>query len=109
MRPRASATSLAYTPSPLLKNGGLWYPGRHWINVFPGNATFTSDSFDYIDARTSFFTYAYSASPGMAASMDNVGAKYPATFVDADGDLLQGGKTTSCIYRRTSPLPSSGR
>ena len=43
--------------------------------MFPGNATFTSDSFDYIDARTSFFTYAYSASPGMAASMDNVGAK----------------------------------
>ena len=59
---------------------------------FPGNATFTSDSFDYIDARTSFFTYAYSASPGMAANMDNVGAKYPAAFADADGDHLQGSK-----------------
>jgi hypothetical protein len=53
----------AYSPAPLLKNGGLWYPGRHWINVFPGNANFTSNTFDYIDARTFFFTYASSASP----------------------------------------------
>ena len=45
-----------------------------------------------IDAHTSFFTYAYSASPAMAASMDNVGAKYPTAFVDADGDHLQGSK-----------------
>jgi hypothetical protein len=33
-----------YSGEPLLKNKGLWYPGQHWINVFPGNATFTSDS-----------------------------------------------------------------
>ena len=79
---------VAYTPSPLLKNQ-LWYPDRHCINAFPGNATFTSDSFDYIDARTAFFTYAYSTSPGMAVSMDNVGAKYPAAYSDADGDFLQ--------------------
>ena len=52
----------AYSPASLLKHGGLWYPGRHWINVFPGNANFTSNTFDYIDAHTSF-TYAYSASP----------------------------------------------
>jgi len=80
---------LAYTPSPLVTNG-LWYPDRHWINVFPGNATFTSNSFDYINSRTAFFTYAYSTSPGMAVNMDNVGAKYPATFFDADGDYLSG-------------------
>ena len=66
---------VAYTPSPLLKNQ-LWYPDRHYINAFPGNATFTSDSFSYLDARTAFFTYAYSTSPGMAVSMENVGAKY---------------------------------
>src|SRR6476620_11861036 len=82
----------AYAPNPFLKNDGLWYPGQHWINVFPGNATFTSDSFDYIDARTSFFTYAYSASPGMAASMNNVGAKYPAAFVDAHSDYIRGNR-----------------
>jgi hypothetical protein len=80
---------VAYTPSPLVPNG-LWYPDRQWRNVFPGNATFTSDSFDYVSARITFFTYAYSASPGMAVNMDNVGAKYPATFKDADGDFLSG-------------------
>jgi hypothetical protein len=81
----------AYTPSPLVKNG-LWYADRHWVNVFPGNATFTSDSFDYLDARTGFFTYAYSTSPGMALNMENVGAKYPAAMMDADGDFLDGGR-----------------
>jgi hypothetical protein len=68
----------------------LWYDNRRWANVFPGNATFTSDTFNYIDARTGFFTVAYSASPGMAANIENVGAKYPVTFVDAKGEFLQG-------------------
>jgi hypothetical protein len=81
----------AYTPMPPVKNG-LWYKDRRWINVFPVNATFSSDSFNYIDSRTGFFTYAYSASPGMAASMENVGAKYPAAFTDSEGNFLNGGQ-----------------
>jgi hypothetical protein len=80
---------IAYVPSSLVKSG-LWYPDRRWINVFPGNATFTSDSFAYLDSRTAFFTYAYSTSPGMAVNMANIGAKYPATFFDADGNYLNG-------------------
>lgn len=68
----------------------LWYKDRRWGNVFPGNATFTSPTFNYIDERTGFFSVAYSASPGMAANMENVGAKYPVTFVDSKGDYLQG-------------------
>ncbi|SEM51845.1 Protein of unknown function [Pseudomonas sp. ok272] len=47
-------------------------------------------AFNCIDPRTGFFTNAYSASPGMAVNMENVGAKYPATFVDAQGDFLSG-------------------
>jgi len=79
----------AYTPLPPVKNG-LWYKDRRWINVFPGNATFAADTFNYLDARTGFFTYAYSASPAMAASLENIGAKYPCAFTDADGDYLSG-------------------
>ena len=60
------------------------------LNVFPGNATFTADTFNYIDPRTGFFTVAYSTSPGMAVNMVNVGAKYPVTFVDAEGEFLLG-------------------
>lgn len=89
---------LAYTQSPLVKSG-LWYPDRHWINAFPGNANFAGPSFNYLDARTGFFTYAYSTSPGMAISMENVGAKYLSTFFDAGGEFLNGGKS----YKLTLP------
>jgi hypothetical protein len=73
-----------------LITNGLWYADRKWINVFPVNPEFTADTFNLIEPRTGFFTYAYSASPGMAISMENVGAKYPAAYTDANGDFLSG-------------------
>ncbi len=82
----------AYEPQTIVPNG-LWYKDRRWLNVFPGNATFTADTFNFIDPRTGFFTFAYSASPGMAVNMVNVGAKYPATYVDANGDFLSGSES----------------
>ena len=81
--------AIAYEPLAIVPNG-LWYKDRRWANVFPGNATFTASTFNYIDPRTSFFTFAYSTSPGMAVNMEKVGAKYPVTFVDANGDFLLG-------------------
>jgi hypothetical protein len=80
---------IIYQPQTVVPNG-LWYSDRKWLNVFPGNAFFTADTFNYIDPRTGFFAVAYSTSPGMAANMVNVGAKYPASFVDAAGDFLSG-------------------
>jgi hypothetical protein len=84
------AHALLYEPLSIVPNA-LWYQDRRWANVFPGNATFTADTFNYLDPRTGFFTVAYSTSPGMAATMVNVGAKYPVTFVDKHGDFLRGG------------------
>jgi hypothetical protein len=81
--------AVVYSPQTVVPNG-LWYPDRRWLNVFPGNATFTADTFNYVDPRTAFFSVAYSTSPGMAANIENVGAKYPTTFVDKNGDFLQG-------------------
>jgi hypothetical protein len=81
--------SIIYEPLAIVPNG-LWYKDRRWANVFPGNATFTGSTFNYIDPRTGFFTVAYSTSPGMAVNMENVGAKYPVTFVDTNGDFLLG-------------------
>jgi hypothetical protein len=81
--------TLVYAPYPIVPDG-LFYPNRRWMNVFPGNATFTAPTFDYVDPRTGFFTVAYSTSPGMAVSMVDVGAKYPVTFVDKNGDFLEG-------------------
>ena len=86
-KPRTTSATDSYQPQTLVPNG-IWYEDRRWVNVFPGNATFTADTFNFIDPRTGFFTNAYSASPGMAVDMVNVGAKYPATFVDADGNFL---------------------
>ena len=81
--------SIIYEPLTIVPNA-LWYEDRRWANVFPGNATFTGDTFNYIDPRTGFFAVAYSASPGMAVNMENVGAKYPVTFVDSNDDFLIG-------------------
>jgi hypothetical protein len=81
--------AIAYEPLAIVPNG-LWYKDRRWANVFPGNATFTASTFNYIDPRTSFFTFAYSTSPGMAVNMEKIGAKYPVTFVDSNGDFLLG-------------------
>jgi hypothetical protein len=81
--------AIGYEGMPMIP-GFRYYPDRHWINPFPGNADFTADTFNNVDARTGFFTYAFSASPGMAIKMENIGAKYPAAYVDSDGDFLRG-------------------
>ncbi|NWO63303.1 DUF1214 domain-containing protein, partial [Klebsiella variicola] len=70
-----------------------------WLNPFPDNAEFVGDSFRQIDVRTGFFTYAYSTSPGMAINMENVGAKYPAAYRDANGQFLSG----DASYKLTLP------
>jgi hypothetical protein len=84
--------AIAYEPQAIVPNG-LWYKDRRWANVFPGNATFTASTFNYIDPRTSFFTFAHSTSPARAVNIENVGAKCPVTFVDANGDFLLGANT----------------
>jgi hypothetical protein len=77
-----------------------YYPDRHWLNPFPGgSAEFTTETGNQVDFRNSFFTYAYSTSPGMAANMENVGAKYPNAFHDSKGDFLLGGNN----YKLTLP------
>ncbi|SDP79883.1 Uncharacterized conserved protein [Phyllobacterium sp. YR620] len=76
-----------------------YYDDRQWLNPFSTNADFRGDSFNLLDARSSFFTYAYSTSPGMAINMENVGAKYPNAFKDADGNYLSGDHS----YKLTLP------
>jgi hypothetical protein len=71
--------------------GPRFYADRQWLNPFPGgSAEFANASYNDIDLRTGFFTYAYSTSPGMAVNMENIGAKYPNAFKDANGAYLDG-------------------
>jgi hypothetical protein len=73
-------------------NGPKYYPDRQWLNAFPGgSADFLGKTASQVDYSIGFFTYAYSTSPGMAANIQNVGAKYPNAFRDANGDFLFGG------------------
>jgi len=86
----ATASRIGHT---LPYEGPRYYKDRHWLNPFPGgSADFADKTFNQVDLRTAFFTYAYSTSPGMAANLENVGAKYPNAFRDADGDFLHGAK-----------------
>lgn len=70
--------------------GTRYYQGKQWLNGFPVNETFTEETFNYISPRTSYFASAYSTSPVMALSVENMGSKYPAAFRDADGNFLSG-------------------
>ena len=90
-----TATRIGHvTPIPVaIAAERVWYPTGAGSTSSRGNATFPSRTFNDIDMRTAFFTYAYSASPGMAVNIENVGAKYPNTFMDADGDFLNGGSS----------------
>ena len=76
--------------------GGLFYKDRQYVNVFPPGATpdftapATKPTYTDLDLRSAFFAIAYSASPAMAISMVDVGAKYPSAFKDAKGNYLAG-------------------
>jgi hypothetical protein len=86
-------TSVEYPPT---LPGGKYYLDRQYTNGFPPgvNDTFGSPpsapTYTNIELRGAFFTAAYSASPAMALDLPDVGAKYPTTFKDADGEYLVG-------------------
>jgi hypothetical protein len=82
--------------------GAKYYADRQYINAFPpvpGTPDFVAPSYIDTDLRAGFFSTAYSTSPGMAISLPDVGAKYPFTFKDADGDYLSGDRA----YRMRLP------
>jgi hypothetical protein len=75
--------------------GGKYYPDRQWQNVFAGqNPLFqASGTFTNLIQRDAYFTSAYATSPGMVVDLIEKGAKYPATWRDADGNFLEGGNS----------------
>ncbi len=76
-------------------HGGKYYKDRQYVNAFPSGISpeFATPTYTDIGTRSGFFSFAYSASPGMAISMPNVGAKYPFTFKDANGEYLSGDRS----------------
>jgi hypothetical protein len=69
----------------------LYYNDRQWSNVWgAGTAEWMQDSYLDIVQRASYLQFAYSTAPAMVARTINKGSKYPATWRDADGDILNG-------------------
>lgn len=67
------------------------YEDRQFDEPFVGGSeVFEGDTYLNLDARTAFFRFAYSSSPGMVVEMVGKGSKYPLTFKDADGNFLMG-------------------
>lgn len=67
---------------------------RRWINAYSGvDDKFFSNTYLNVDVRATFFTVAYSSAPYMNANMPGMGARYPSTFWDADGQFLTGDRS----------------
>jgi len=74
--------------------GGTQWDDRQYMNPFMGGSPFFyEDSYTNIDNRTVYFTDAYSLSPAMALNFVGMGAKYPVTMRDADGEFLVGARS----------------
>ncbi|MGB5817372.1 MAG: DUF1254 domain-containing protein [Thermoanaerobaculia bacterium] len=71
-----------------------FYPGEsNWLNPFPGGEyTWVKDGATLLDVRAGFHFYATGITPAMAKKIIGKGSKYAYTYLDADGNPLDGSK-----------------
>jgi hypothetical protein len=72
-----------------------FYPGESfWMNPFPGGEySWVKDGASLIDVRAGFHFYATGITPAMSKKIIGKGSKYAYTYLDAEGNTLDGGKT----------------
>ena len=110
----AAGRTLCWKARP--SEGWYYYPDSAWTNMlFAGGYTFEtpppevarrrhdhpnpSTGYRMLNARTGFFFYATGITPAMIMRLTGIGSQYLASFVDANGDYFDGGKT----YKMTLP------
>lgn len=73
----------------------LYYPGqRQWLSGYAdADEHFYSNEYLNIDVRSSFFILAYSSASYMNLNRPGMGARYPSTVRDANGDYVSGEHT----------------
>ncbi|MAZ89587.1 MAG: hypothetical protein CL693_18290 [Cellvibrionaceae bacterium] len=72
----------------------LYYHDRQYERVWAaGTAEWMQESYLDLDARASFFQFAYSSAPAMVKRSIDAGAKYPVSARDNTGALLSGEHT----------------
>src|SRR5262249_34858504 len=104
-----------------LMPGRLYYPGkRQWFNAYSGvDDRFFSNGYLNLDVQSAFFTGAYSSAPYMNVNAPGLGARYPGTVKDADGDYLVGDQMyrlhlppkvpAALFWSVTAYIPADGR
>jgi hypothetical protein len=71
-----------------------YYSDRQYQNAWSGaDANYNMPTFTDIDVRAQYFQYAYSSAPAMVVDMIGKGSKYPVSFRDADGNMMDGSHT----------------
>lgn len=72
-----------------------WYPGEsNWLTAFPGGAyTWELDGVSLPDIRAAFHFYATGITPAMALKKVGKGSQYAFTYLDSNGNPLDGAKT----------------
>lgn len=72
-----------------------WYPGEsNWLTAFPGKAyTWELDGVTLHDIRAAFHFYATGITPAMAVKAIGKGSQYAFTYLDSNGNPLDGSKT----------------
>jgi hypothetical protein len=72
-----------------------WYPGKsNWLTAFPGRAyTWELDGVSLQNIRAAFHFYATGITPAMALKIVGKGSQYAFTYLDSNGDPLDGSKT----------------
>lgn len=72
-----------------------WYPGEsNWLTAFPGKAyTWEIDGVTVHDIRAAFHFYATGITPAMAVKAIGKGSQYAFTYLDSNGNPLDGSKT----------------
>lgn len=72
-----------------------WYPGEsYWQTAFPGGAyTWELDGVSIQDIRAAFHFYATGITPAMALKKVGKGSQYAFTYVDSNGNPLDGSRT----------------
>jgi hypothetical protein len=72
----------------------LYYDGevkRRYINAYSGvDDRFDSNTYLNLNVQSTFFLMAYSSAPFMNANRPGLGARYPSTYWDADGNWRVG-------------------
>ena len=87
----APKTILAARMQEKTQAAARYYKDRQWSNVFAGvDAEWMKPTYMDTELRAAFFQVAFSAAPAMVVGTINKGAKYPATILDADGNVLSG-------------------